>query len=162
MSNIIKLDDDLEVPNLLEVDDILIERNILTTNGISIDVEGDGNTYRGFSKYPYFKLSNNKDMLKATKRTRIAIFDNIYIIHNKEIWTLTNQEKISLVKLLNSKLHGTMTIWDKIKYEASLFSINNDPSASKENIDKIDNAIMPNYLDLHYIIKGKRYDNYKL
>lgn len=117
-------------------------------NNISISVDGDGATNRGYSQDPYFKIYNDTNPRIASKVARISLLEPRYIIHNNQRWELNSKEKKKLMKYLVLPVVVQQisfdSLWEAIKYFASKESETND-EVTKNNII---NLQLPDYTKL--------------
>ena len=73
-----------ELMNLIkgENDEVLNEIKIANYNTYTISVYGDGASYRGFDKEPYFKFYIGQSARKCSKLVRVSILRAAFIRHN--------------------------------------------------------------------------------
>lgn len=120
-------------------------------DNISITVDGDGITNRGFINDPYFKIYNHASPRKATSVARISLKAPEYIVHNNEKWTLSSKEIKKLNGYLDIKNPDGTTLWDTIK-KMTVDEL--DRSGDSKDFDSIKEEIMsykkPDYKNLKY------------
>ena len=139
--------------NILNNTTILNEIKVIEDRdeGISIYVDGDGDTFYGFAYDPYFKIYNSIDRSKATKSTRIGIIGGAhYIIHNNEIWILNSSYRQALIKIMSKPIKNlsnkSITVWDKII--DSMIILSKDKVNDSSVIYRIKNTPMPDFMDI--------------
>ena len=137
--------------NLLEGD---IDISDITTD-ICIAVHGPGRSNRNFTQDPYFKVGNGPTLQKSTKTARICLFRPEYVIHNNEKWNMTAADKKLLMKVLQTKHHGNKTVWEDITFETGKVSTQYG-NINMDILNAINNAPMPDYMDLYYVVNGVR------
>lgn len=139
------------MPNILEG---AIDISDIPTH-MCLGAYGGGRTTRNYVYDPYFKCGNAKSLDKSTKIARISIFRPEYIVHNNEKWNMGDSEKKALMKLLTTT-HRGMTIWEDLLWEIGKVISKENSNIDQEYLNKIYDAPLPNYMDLHYMIKGVR------
>ena len=127
---------------------ILNEDNITYENGFGISVSGDGESYLGWARRPYFKLytgSPNPD--SADKIIRIYFDSPLYVfpLHTDFQYALflSSGEKKDLMKILSRT-----KIWDKMNRVMVKKRKNYEAQVIAEGYPIVDYYTLPDYTNL--------------
>lgn len=121
--------------------EIVNEVYVTSTKNFSITVDGDGETDRGFSNNPYFKVYNSTSVSKANKVCRIHILSATYVkphaSENRDPnWKLNSAERKELDNTLSDS-----NVWQDLITDTN--KVINDPSKKLDT-----NLIKPDYTKL--------------
>ena len=118
-------------------------------------MDGDGSSYRGFCKDPYFKIFDGSDFDSSKNKTRVAIYRPEYVIHNNDIWVLDSKELNELIRLINGVTITRMSTWEYIKYEVVMEG-EYLGEMTETDLYKIENCNIPDYRHLDFSDKDKK------
>ena len=146
-----------------KAEELVLNEIAVKGDNCGIEVNGDGDTYRGFDKDPYMKLFIGKAVRATDKYIRISVKEPRIIVHSGGRWgTFSKKDRELLIKLLNSpskKIIPGENRTCKNGWEAVIVEIiniiNNERSASNKLPYDFSMWPMPDY----NLIPVANYDN---